>query len=189
MWRQKENIREGWSRQSLELDELTAQGDFKNRKHYFILSFQNTFVMHFVKVFWKYFWKVFWTFSTTSAVVAFLMDVAKMLPWWWEWYYWAKPTAWKRTPTKRKVHILPKSFISLYLQNFLKYLLNAVEYLPSSCAAFKVVLFLCQAAWLHLPRLLCLLYICDYRLSTLYLQVYAVEVRFCVHQYFQASPK
>ena len=27
MWRQKENIEEGWSRQSLELDELTAQGD------------------------------------------------------------------------------------------------------------------------------------------------------------------
>ena len=27
MWRQKENIGEGWSRQSLELDELTAQGD------------------------------------------------------------------------------------------------------------------------------------------------------------------
>ena len=27
MWRQKENIGEGWSRQSLEVDELTAQGD------------------------------------------------------------------------------------------------------------------------------------------------------------------
>jgi len=27
MWWQKENIGEGWSRQSLELDELTAQGD------------------------------------------------------------------------------------------------------------------------------------------------------------------
>ena len=27
MWRQKENIGEGWSRQSLEPDELTAQGD------------------------------------------------------------------------------------------------------------------------------------------------------------------
>ena len=30
MWRQKENIGEGWLRQSLELDELTAQGDKVN---------------------------------------------------------------------------------------------------------------------------------------------------------------
>jgi len=48
MWRQKENIGEEWSRQSLELDELTAQGYKvckKKEKHF--LSFYNSLMTAF----------------------------------------------------------------------------------------------------------------------------------------------